>query len=155
MNEGVTGARIYLDANVFIYAIEGEPSLAEPLQSLFLAASKTPGIKLVTSELSLAEVLCKNGQSDATARLYLDLMISSKVVSLQGVTRQVLLESARLRQEIAPFKLADAIHAASAVQAECALFMSMDGRLTKLPSRMQKIVADQSGVDIAMRALHD
>ncbi|MDB5510309.1 MAG: PilT protein-like protein [Hyphomicrobiales bacterium] len=154
MTETDAACRVYLDANIFIYALEGEPAISEPLHEMFLAARASPRSRLVTSELTLAEVLCKENQPSVTTQLYLDLLTSSGIVQLQPVSRDVLMGSAQLRRVIAPFKLADAIHVASAMQAECGLFMSMDGRLKSLPAGMRRVAADRQGLASVMKALH-
>lgn len=52
------GERIYLDTNIFIYALEAYPEYVSALTSLFAAIDEVK-IKAVTSELTLAEVLIK------------------------------------------------------------------------------------------------
>jgi predicted nucleic acid-binding protein len=49
-------ARIYVDANPFIYAVEGGDALASSINVLFAGLRARPGFA-VTSELTLAEVL--------------------------------------------------------------------------------------------------
>ena len=53
-----TGSRIYLDANVWIYALEGYAAFAAPLAALF-ARIDAGELIAITSELTLAEVLVK------------------------------------------------------------------------------------------------
>ena len=52
------GRLVYLDTNVFIYALEGYPAFAEPLAALFRGIDNGT-CRAVTSELTLAEVLVK------------------------------------------------------------------------------------------------
>ncbi len=52
------GTRVYCDANVFIYALEGYAAYALLLQAL-LQAMDAHEITVVTSELTVAEVLVK------------------------------------------------------------------------------------------------
>jgi len=47
------GERIYLDTNIFIYALEAYPEYVSALTSLFVAIDEGK-IKAVTSELTLA-----------------------------------------------------------------------------------------------------
>lgn len=54
--ERLLGRRVYLDANVFIYALEGEPRIKETVIPLF-AAIDAGTITAVTTELTLGEVL--------------------------------------------------------------------------------------------------
>ena len=91
---------IYLDTNVFILAFEGEPDASEALRPLFLALQRRPEVA-VTSELTLAELLVRPERQNDTRlkRIYLDLLIWSKVVALWPVSREVLMESARYRAE--------------------------------------------------------
>lgn len=51
-------APVYLDTNIWIYALEGYPALVQPLTELFTAIDQGD-ISAVTSELTLAEVLVK------------------------------------------------------------------------------------------------
>jgi predicted nucleic acid-binding protein len=126
---GMTESRVYLDANVFIYAIEGSPEAAEPLRRLFELFRKKPGVG-VTSELTLAEVLPK--ATTVQRRMYLDLIMWSHTFDLQPVSREVLMETAEYRRNAYMSKLPDAIHVVTAIRAGCRTVLSADSRL-KLP----------------------
>ncbi len=52
------GKRVYLDANVFVYAIEGYPQFADGIRELFRKVDQGQ-VEAITSELTLAEVLVK------------------------------------------------------------------------------------------------
>jgi predicted nucleic acid-binding protein len=52
----IRGNQIYLDANIWIYALEGFPDFAQELTTLFNSIDQG-NLTAVTSELSLAEVL--------------------------------------------------------------------------------------------------
>jgi predicted nucleic acid-binding protein len=54
----IESSRIYIDANPFIYAIEGDKALARAMMDLFSLLRQRSGVG-VTSELTLAEVLAK------------------------------------------------------------------------------------------------
>lgn len=56
--EEIRGKNIYLDTNVFIYALEGYSEYALVLSTLFAAVDQGV-IQAFTSELSLAESLVK------------------------------------------------------------------------------------------------
>lgn len=56
--EILEGRPVYLDTNVFIYAIEGYPDFFQPLTEL-LRAIDTGDLNAVTNELTLAETLVK------------------------------------------------------------------------------------------------
>lgn len=120
---------IYLDANVFIYAIEGSGEIADPLRQLFDLFGTRRAIG-VTSELTLAEVLA--GAADVRRRMYLDLIVWSRIFDLQPVTRDVLIETAEYRKHSGMPKLPDAIHVVTAIRAGCRSILSADIRL-RLP----------------------
>jgi predicted nucleic acid-binding protein len=121
--------RLYLDANVFIYAIEGSANIANPLRQLFDLFRAGRGIG-VTSELTLAEVLPK--ASDAQRRNYLNMIVWSGIFDLRPKSRDILIETAEYREHAGMPKLPDAIHVVTAIRAGCRTVLSADLRL-KLP----------------------
>jgi predicted nucleic acid-binding protein len=121
--------RLYLDANVFIYAIEGNADIADPLRQLFDLFRARRGIG-VTSELTLAEVLPK--ASDVQRRSYLNMIVWSRIFELRPVSRDILIETAEYREYAGMPKLPDAIHVVTAIRAGCRTILSADLRL-KLP----------------------
>ncbi|HSZ59707.1 MAG TPA: hypothetical protein VK797_28950 [Tepidisphaeraceae bacterium] len=54
----IAGTKVYLDANVFIYAVEGFAGVGAKLTTLFQRFDRGE-LQAVTSELTLAEVLVK------------------------------------------------------------------------------------------------
>jgi predicted nucleic acid-binding protein len=111
---------VYLDANPFIYALEGAPAISAPIKTLFEALRTRPGAG-VTSELTLAEVLAPSKGRKRTPQLkraYLDLMVWSRFIDLQPVSRAILYETVNLRatRATAKLKLPDAIHLATAIR---------------------------------------
>jgi predicted nucleic acid-binding protein len=121
--------RLYLDANVFIYAIEGNADIADPLRKLFDLFRAKRGIG-VTSELTLAEVLPK--ASDVQRRGYLGMIVWSQIFELRPVSRDILIETAEYREHAGMPKLPDATHVVTAIRAGCRTVLSADLRL-KLP----------------------
>ena len=145
----MTEARIYLDANVFIYAIEGSPEVAESLRRLFELFRRKRGAG-VTSELTLAEVLPK--ATTAQRRMYLDLIVWSRVFDLQPVSREVLVETADNRRVAQMPKLPDAIHVVTAIRAGCRTVPSADSRL-KLPEGLRAHLPDSASVSRIVQEL--
>src|SRR5437588_106353 len=94
--------RLYLDANVFIYAIEGSADIADPLRQLFdlFRANRAIG---VTSELTLAEVLPR--VSGVRRRSYLNMIVWSRMFDLRPVSRDILIETAKYREHAGMPKL--------------------------------------------------
>jgi predicted nucleic acid-binding protein len=56
--EAITGTRIYLDTNIFIYAVEGYAQFQAELNELFEAFDEG-NLKALSSELTSSEVLVK------------------------------------------------------------------------------------------------
>jgi len=131
--DALRGRRLYLDANVFIYVVEGSPEHDAFLGGL-LDLLGTGDTTAVTSELTLAEVLAKPFEENRTdlADIYEEMVAPSAWLDMVPVNRAVLLRAARLRAEL-KLRLPDAIHVASAVAAGCELFLSNDYRL-KVPA---------------------
>jgi predicted nucleic acid-binding protein len=152
MNGMTDRGSIYVDANPFIYAVEGDDVLASPLNRFFELLRKQPRLA-VTSELTLAEVLPK-AQPPERRRMYFDLIVWSAIFDLRPVTRQVLVETATYRRAAASAmpdgrsvmpKLPDAIHVVTAIRSGCRYFLSTDGGI-KLPQGMRLFEANQAGI---------
>lgn len=122
-------SRIYLDTNVWIYALEGFESFAQPLAELF-ARIDDGELAAVTSELTLSEALVKPFQSNQheLERIYLDTLQSSETLTVAPVSREVLTSAARLRAQYPSIKLPDAIHAATALAQDARMFITNDAR---------------------------
>ena len=148
MTEG-SASKLYFDANVFIYAVEGSDDIAGRLRTLFELLSSNLSLA-VTSELTLAEVLPK--ADDARRRSYLELILYSGLFDLHPVTRDVLMETADYRRITGAStpgaskpsmpKLPDAIHVVTAVRAGCGRMLSFD-RALKLPDNMRRLTRDR------------
>lgn len=123
------GSRVYLDTNIWIYALEGFADFAVELTALF-ARFDAGELTAVTSELTLAEVLVKPLQSHQAAlqQVYLDALQDGTGLSMVPVSRAVLLEAARLRASHHNLKLPDAIHAATALAFDAPSFITNDAR---------------------------
>src|SRR5436305_2803354 len=92
------GKKVYLDANIIIYSVEGFADLADQIRAL-LAALDGMEIVAVTSELTLAEVLVKplKDQNQTAEQAYKTFLTPTPVLQLIPVSRDVLEEAARLR----------------------------------------------------------
>jgi predicted nucleic acid-binding protein len=128
----IQGARIYLDTNVWIYAVESYPAFIQELSDFFQRVDQNQYVA-ITSELSLAETLVKPIKHNDQARqaAYKKAIVNRKNVSVIPILRQLLIDSAQVRAETG-LKLPDAIHAATAVQARCTTFVTNDAQLKKL-----------------------
>ncbi len=142
-------SRIYLDTNIFIYAIQGDEQIFGPLQELFDLLRMKKGIA-VTSELTLAEVL--PGARDVDRRNYLNLIVWSGIFDLRAVSRDILMETADYRKAAGMPKLPDAIHAVTAIRAGCHKILSSDRRL-RLPAGYSVISPEPANLDALIREL--
>jgi predicted nucleic acid-binding protein len=155
--------RIYLDSNVFIDALEAQPTDADPAIELLTELARHPR-RAVTSELTLAEVLVRP-ERERLKRLkrdYLELLVFSKIIDLRPVSRSILLESVRYRAAAHPDKpdpaadrrnfLPDAIHVVTAVDAGARFFVARDNRI-RVPIGMVRLAADAAGIQTIIGSL--
>jgi predicted nucleic acid-binding protein len=121
--------RIYVDANIFIYFVEGEGPERETVTALFVEAAERD-VQLVTSEITIAECLrgALSSHDETAASTYRDLMSNGAIVELVAAD-PVLYEYAAMAGSMFSLKLIDSIHVASAVIAECGAFLTNDKRI--------------------------
>ena len=129
MTNRLIGQNIYVDANVFIYAVEGDPQFsvaARALLSFIEAGSATA----ITSEFTIAEVLViplrQNNQKLVAD--YEGLLSGETALVVAPVSRHVLRQAAEIRAKTGQ-KLPDCIHAATAILSNCTALISQDQRL--------------------------
>lgn len=132
--ERLAGQRVYLDANVFIYAVEGSAVFAEVLPPLLAAVAQSTQAA-VTSELALAEVLVHPFRDGDRRReeAFTRAVRTHGGLTVVPVSRAVLVEAARLRAAFPTLKLPDAIHAATARLNACGVLLTNDARFAAIP----------------------
>jgi predicted nucleic acid-binding protein len=131
--KSLQGDRIYLDVNIWIYALEGYPDFNSDLTALFQAIDQGT-LTAVTSELALAEALVKpiQDQDQAVQHLYQQAIADRPNVEVIAIDRTTLITAAQLRATT-KLKLPDAIHAATALQAQCSTFLTNDRGFRNVP----------------------
>ncbi len=124
--EGI--GRIYIDANVFIAAFETTGNLADKAARLLSEVAVALPQKLVTSELTLAEllVLPMRTSNYTLVNLYSGLLVSNSRLDVRPATRDILIKAAELRAQTPSRKLPDAVHVATAIQSGCTYILSAD-----------------------------
>ena len=124
--ERIEGNSVYLDANIFIYAVESYPQYQVEVAELFSVIDGRE-LSAFTSELTLAEVLVKPiSIGDSTLiDTYKAMVSSSNSLTVLPVTRQVLVRAAKVRSDLG-LRLPDAIHFASALEKGCVSFLTND-----------------------------
>jgi uncharacterized protein len=129
LRDDLKGKRVYFDANVFIYLIEGYPTLETSLRdirdSIFHGESN-----ICTSELTLCEVLVPAFRANNTAllALYREFIEESGAFELIQTTRETYVRASLLRAQLG-LKTPDAIHLATAIECGCKAFLSNDKQL--------------------------
>lgn len=127
----MTGLRHYLDTNAIIGMVEKAGEMSSGQRSLVLGIADGE-LEAETSELTLAESLVKPMADRDTALVerYLRVLAPDSGIEVRAVSREVLVQAARIRAE-KRVKLPDAIHLATAQASGCDRFVSNDGRLAK------------------------
>ncbi len=125
---------VYVDANTVIYSVDGNP-IYRPLCIPIWQGAQMGVFTVVSSELILVETLVSPLRSgDAIQFERRKSLWDRENVSLLPITRDILLEAARLRAAIPGLKTPDAIHAATAISHNCALFVSNDAGFRRIPN---------------------
>lgn len=132
---------VYLDANPIIYSVEKHPVYWPLLQPVWQAA-KGKTIEIVSSDLALMETLVgplKSGNA-ALASAYEQLYRQAQT-RLLPITHPILRGAAQLRAAT-KLKTPDALHAATALEAGCALFVTNDPDFRRVASLPLAILDD-------------
>lgn len=120
------GARVYIDANVFIYTVERHPTYYPLLRPLW-QASQEGRVGVYSSELLVLEAMVLPlRNADVLLIADYEKALASSDLTLLPVTREILLAAAKLRATVAGLRTPDAIHAATAMHAECTLLLTND-----------------------------
>ena len=131
--EELEGGKVYLDTNVFIYAVEAVTEYSAAVEALF-GLIEDSAVNAVTSELTLAEALAKPLEMDRhdIAEVYEAMLMPSAWLAVVPIERSVLIEAARLQARL-KLRLPDAIHVATAIATGCPAVLSNDRRLRAPP----------------------
>jgi len=128
--EILKGRRVYLDACVFIYALEGVSEWRGLVQAIFQAIDGGH-CAAMTSELTLVECLIMPLRlgNPTLAEQYKNALQTRPGLAVLPVNRPVWMEMAALRAASPSLRTPDAIHLASAALNRCDLFLTNDKRL--------------------------
>ena len=133
---------VYADTQIVIYAVDRHPNYASVCDPLWQAAQN--GLLTITSsELTLMETLVGPLRSgDTVQAMRRENVWNSPNTYLISITQNILREAARLRATIPALKTPDAIHAATALVAGCALFVTNDLGFKRIPGLPLAILDD-------------
>ncbi|MBI1867414.1 MAG: type II toxin-antitoxin system VapC family toxin [Methylocystis sp.] len=119
-------SKLYVDANIIIYFIEGNAEIQSVVGRVFVDADGR-GIPLVTSDISIAE--CLHGaykrKNEQLLELYRSFFADDELIALAPVTASILDLSAQIGADYA-LKTIDAIHVASAIGLGCDALLTND-----------------------------
>lgn len=132
-------AVVYADTAVFIYSVESHPDYWHLLQPLWVKFQSNE-ISIVTSQLTLMECLVVPLRMGNTILIDAYEQILSEV-SLVPISEGILRNAAQLRATI-NLRTPDAIHAATARNESCTLFLTNDIRLRNIPDLPVVILAE-------------
>jgi predicted nucleic acid-binding protein len=123
---------VIIDSVTLIYTIEKHPTYARLLEPLWDAVSAGT-LNVATSELAVLETLVLPMRT-ANAALEADYRTAlfGSELHLLPIGQATLLTAARLRAQH-NLRTPDAIHAAAALEAGCALFVTNDRTFTRVP----------------------
>lgn len=146
----MAGKEIYLDANIFIYLLEGYEELTPLLTQLFKLID-AGSLRAVTSELTLAETLVKpmSDKNLSLQQAYKNALQTSSGLEVRPITRDILISAAQLRADLS-VRLPDAIHIATARAAGCKTFLTNDKPLKKDIGMPVMIISEVKSADLVI-----
>ena len=133
LTEELQGQKVYLDVNIFIYALEGVEPWAAILREIFTTLEAGEW-RAVTSNLSVAECLVQPfalGREDLV-QLYRAALSPRTYLTIVPLHEEILVSAARLRAQL-QFKLPDALHIATALDQGCTAILTNDSGFRKTP----------------------
>lgn len=133
---------VYADSQIVIYTVDKHPVYASVCDPLWQAAQYR-GLTVISSELTLMETLVgplRTGNTTLAASR--ESLWNRANTMLRPISQGILREAARLRAAIPGLKTPDAIHAATALIAGCALFVTNDVGFRRVPGLPLAILDD-------------
>lgn len=144
LSEELQGQKVYLDVNIFIYALEGVEPWAVILREI-VTSLEAGEWQAVTSILSVAECLVRPfalGRDDLV-QLYRTALSPRPHLTIAPLHEEILVSAARLRAKL-KFKLPDALHVATALDQGCTVMLTNDAGFRKTPGVQCLLLSDWS-----------
>jgi predicted nucleic acid-binding protein len=132
---------VYVDTAIVIYSIEKFPDYFPLLEPMWKQL-QTSQIQVITSELTLLETLVmplRNANTELISRY--EAMLLSSEISLIPINQAILKAAARIRSTT-NLKTPDAIHAATALNLGCTIFLTNDAGLRNVPALSVVVLKD-------------
>ena len=127
--DALTGKRVYIDANVFIFFLDGTPRLREPAAAV-LAAARAGSFQAITGHAAVAEIMVGPYRlgDPMVIRGARDFFRQPRFVTLVDHTPETFDDAAMLRGTLdMPF--IDALHLATAAAHGCDAVITHDSRM--------------------------
>ncbi len=130
LRETLRGRRVYFDTMIFIYLVEGFSELQAGLDDIRDCLLHGEA-EVVTSHLSLCEALVHPFRTNNAERAaaYRDFIERSGAFTLLPATLDIWIRASLYTGQFG-LKTPDALHVASAVEADCEIFLTNDRRIT-------------------------
>ena len=132
LRSALQGKKVYLDANVFIYSLEGIEPWETVLEDVFLGLTNQE-FSAVSSSLSLSECLVlpfKQNKHDLV-RVYREALSSNQYLTIAPINDKILISAANVRAQ-SGLKLPDAIHATTALSYQCTAMLTNDAGFNRV-----------------------
>ena len=135
-------ALIFLDTNIFIYAIERpigiDIGIADLLLDLIAINLSPERLAIAASELTLAEVLVAPYKANDVSLVakYEGVFAGNLSITVEPISLDILRAAALIRSSNTAIKLPDAIHLATASALKCSHFLTADIALANNAQKM-------------------
>ena len=134
--------RLYLDANLIVYCVEGTPALKEFCLARIREVDANPDGSLLASRVSRIEVLVLPLRlKDAERANRFETFFRSREVELADVSNEIVERALDIRVRTR-LKLVDAIHVATAIEHQATLFLTGDADIAAL-GRLATVTFEQ------------
>ena len=142
LNTRLKGQKVYLDTNIFIYALEAMEPWTTLIKEAFTGLEAGEW-HAVTSSLSIAECLVKPYQLDRDDMVaaYRAVLSPSQYLHIAPPYDDIFVVAARLRAKH-NFKLPDAIHVATALDMNCTVMLTNDAQFRRVPTMQCLLMSD-------------
>jgi predicted nucleic acid-binding protein len=121
--------RVFLDSNIFIYAMIGHHEFGEMSREVL---SRSKNTQLVSSELVMAEVLSYKELDELQIVDQTQNQMENMDIEYMPITKDICLFAAGLRRERPSLRMPDAIVIASAVLSKCRTIVTNDLKLASI-----------------------
>lgn len=136
---------VYVDTPIVIYTVQQHPVYAPLCRPLWQAA-EAGSLTVVSSDLTVLETLVVPVRTgDVALQRDFEAVLFYSELSLRPITHEVLREAARLRALLPSLRTPDAIHTATATLHGCALFLTNDTSLKRIPGLSITLLDDLVG----------